>query len=226
MGLIATGSSPPLPAFAVPHKRGRLLIPASRRLLKPASDLLGAVRMLPVERAALEHALNRLRHVEPAAAHRRVERHDAMRARHSTRSGVLWPVRLSHTSNSCSGGRLCGRVKGIVRPACHTAQAAGVAARSCDGAGGGSSARIALRRSRSHGCRTALVPRAADCSRTWPVAGWNRVRILVVPPRMYSCGGGAGWPPGRHDTPECGTTWNGPASSSHQTESPSCAPSV
>src|SRR4051812_24173076 len=38
---------------------------------------------------------------------------------HSTRSGVLWPVRLSHTSNSCSGGRLCGKVKGIVKPACH-----------------------------------------------------------------------------------------------------------
>src|SRR3954465_7139922 len=143
---------------------------------------------------------------------------------HSTKSGVLWPVRLSHTSNSRSGGRLCGRVKGLVRPACHTAQAAGVAAGSCDGAGGGSSARIALRRSRSHGCRTALVPRAADCSRTWPVAGWNRVRTLVVPPRMYSCGWVAGWPRGRHDTPGCGTAWKGPASSSHQTESPSAAP--
>ena len=61
---------------------------------------------------------------------------------------------------------------------------------------------------------------------TWPVAGWNRVRILVVPPRMYSCGWVAGWPRGRHDTPGCGTAWKGPASSSHQTESPSCAPSV
>src|SRR6185369_10928689 len=54
---------------------------------------------------------------------------------------------------------------------------------------GGSSARIALKRSRSHGCSTALVQRGAGCSRTRPVAGWNRVRILVVPPRMYSCGG-------------------------------------
>src|SRR3954471_186443 len=43
---------------------------------------------------------------------------------------------------------------------------------------------------------------------------------------MYSCGWVAGWPRGCHDTPECGTAWNGPASSSHQTESPSCAPSV
>src|SRR3954463_4831625 len=48
--------------------------------------------------------------------------------RHSTRSGVLWPVRLSHTSNSCSGGRSCGRGKGIVKPACHTAHAARAAA--------------------------------------------------------------------------------------------------
>src|SRR3954464_2417613 len=76
MDQLATGSSPPLPAFAVPHKRGWLLIPVPRGLLKPASDLLGAVRMLSIERAALEHALNRLRHVEPAAAHRRIERHD------------------------------------------------------------------------------------------------------------------------------------------------------
>src|SRR4051795_3565072 len=99
---------------------------------------------------------------------------------HSTRSGVLWPVRLSHTSNSRSGGRSCGNVKGLVRPACHTAQAAGVAAGSCDGAGGGSSARIALRRSRSHGCRTALVPRAADCSRTWPVLRHDPVLAVLA----------------------------------------------
>src|SRR4051812_31950605 len=73
MGLVATGSSPPLPAFAVPHKRRRLLIPGARGLLKPTPDLCGAVRMLTVERAALEHALDRLGHVEPAAAHGRVD---------------------------------------------------------------------------------------------------------------------------------------------------------
>src|SRR4051794_35647694 len=89
MHRLATGSSPPLPAFAVPHKRGWLLIPAPRRLLKPASDLRGALRMLSIERAALEHALNRLRHVEPAAAHGRVERHDAMRAQPQHQLGRL-----------------------------------------------------------------------------------------------------------------------------------------
>src|SRR5215218_10734104 len=104
---------------------------------------------------------------------------------HSTSSGVLWPARLSHTSNSRSGGRSSGKVKDLVRPACHTAHAARVTAGSSEAFGTGSAARIALRRSRSHGCRTALVPRAAGCSRTRPDAGWNRVRILVVPPRMY-----------------------------------------
>src|SRR6187455_1605016 len=115
---------------------------------------------------------------------------------HSTKSGVLWPVRLSHTSNSRSGGRSSGRVKGRVRPACHTVHAARVTAGSSDEPGEGSAARMSLRRSRSHGCRTALVPRVADCSRTWPEAGWNRVRILVVPPRMYcrGCIHAAGWP--------------------------------
>src|SRR5215204_5815451 len=77
---LATGSAAPLPAFAVPDKRRGLLIPGARGLLKPAPDLVGAVRMLSIQRAALEHALNRLRHVEPAAAHGRVKRHDAMRA--------------------------------------------------------------------------------------------------------------------------------------------------
>ena len=85
----ATGASPPLAAFAVPHKRRRLFIPASCRLLKPAPDLLRAVRVLSIQRAALEHALDRLRHVEPAAADGRVERHDAMRAQPQHQVGRL-----------------------------------------------------------------------------------------------------------------------------------------
>src|SRR3954452_14894138 len=112
---------------------------------------------------------------------------------HSTRSGVLWPARLSHTSNSRSGGRSSGKVKDLVRPACHTAHAARVTAGSSEAFGTGSAARIALRRSRSHGCRIALVPRVADCSRTWPEAGWNRVRVLVVPrPGWIRAGAGPG----------------------------------
>jgi hypothetical protein len=89
MGLIATGSSPPLPAFAVPHKRGWRLIPGPRGLLKPAPDLLGAVRVLPVQRAALEHTLDRRGPVEPAAAHRCIERHNPMRAQPQHQVGRL-----------------------------------------------------------------------------------------------------------------------------------------
>ena len=89
MGSIAPGSSPPLPAFAIPDERSWLLVPAPRRLLKPASDLVWAMRMLPVERPALEHALDRLGHVEPAAAHGRVERHDPMRAQPQHQVGCL-----------------------------------------------------------------------------------------------------------------------------------------
>src|SRR3954467_11693910 len=57
MHRLATGSSP-LSTFAVPDKRGRLLIPALRGLLKPAPDLVWAVRVLSVQRAALENTLD------------------------------------------------------------------------------------------------------------------------------------------------------------------------
>src|SRR5215210_5907505 len=88
---------------------------------------------------------------------------------HSTSSGVLWPARLSHTSNSRSGGRSSGKVKGIVRPACHTAHAARVTAGASDAFETGCAARISLRRSRSHGCKTALVQRpAAAAPGPWP----------------------------------------------------------
>src|SRR3954469_8419696 len=71
---------------------------------------------------------------------------------HSTRSGVLWPVRLSHTSNSRSGGRSSGRVKGIVSPACHTFHAARGTAGSRAEADAGTCVRISLKRSRNRGC--------------------------------------------------------------------------
>ena len=171
MDLLAIGSAPPLPAFAVPDKRGRLLIPVPRGLLKPGPDLRGAVRVLSVQRAALEHTLDRPRPVEPAAAPG-VERGIPPCAHSlSPRSGVLGPARLSHTRRSRSGGRSCGPVKGIVRPACHPIPAARVTAGSRAGADAGPSGRISLRGSRSHGCSTAVVQRGAGCSRTRPVAG-------------------------------------------------------
>ena len=105
--------------------------------------------MLTVEGAALEHALDQFAMLSLAAAHGRVEGHNAMRAQPQHQVGRLVAGEVVSTSNSRSGGRSCGNVKGLVRPACHTAQAAGVAAGVLrDGAGAGGSARIALRRSR------------------------------------------------------------------------------
>src|SRR3954465_2455542 len=72
MDQLAPGSAPPLPAFAVPHKRGWLLIPVPRGLLKPAPDLVWAMRVLPVERPALEHALDRLRHSHGPVSPKRI----------------------------------------------------------------------------------------------------------------------------------------------------------
>src|ERR671912_2201270 len=89
MDLLLRAVPSPLSAFAVPDKRCRLRIPAARRLFKPAADLRRAVRMLPGQRPALEHALDRLRHVEPAAAHGRVERHHAMLTQPQHQLGCL-----------------------------------------------------------------------------------------------------------------------------------------
>src|SRR3712207_8274552 len=50
------------------------------RSLEPGADLGGAPRVLPVEGATLEDALDGLGHVEPTAAERGVERHDAVPA--------------------------------------------------------------------------------------------------------------------------------------------------
>src|SRR5215203_4447251 len=117
---------------------------------------------------------------------------------HSTRSGVLWPARLSHTSNSRSGGRSCGKVKGRVSPACHTAQAACVAAGSSEaverGASPGSrSGARAARDAAPHWCREppgAAAPglmRDETGSGSWSchrgcirAAGWPGVRAAAT----------------------------------------------
>ncbi len=49
-------------------------------LLEPDADLGRVLWVLAVERAPFEDALDGLGHVQPAAAERRVERHDAVLA--------------------------------------------------------------------------------------------------------------------------------------------------
>src|SRR3712207_7937454 len=59
------------------------------RSLEPGADLGGAPRVLPVEGATLEDALDGLGHVEPAAAERGVERHGAVPAEPEHHLGAL-----------------------------------------------------------------------------------------------------------------------------------------
>ena len=77
---IARLPSPPLPALAVPEKWRGLVIPGLCGLLEPGADLLRALRVLAVERASLEDALDGFGHVQSAAAKRCGERHDPVPA--------------------------------------------------------------------------------------------------------------------------------------------------
>ena len=65
--------SPSLPAFAVPEKGRGLPVPGLRGLLEPGANLRRALRVLAVERAPLENALDGLGHVQPTATERGVE---------------------------------------------------------------------------------------------------------------------------------------------------------
>src|SRR3954466_3025210 len=71
---------PPLAALAVPDKGGGLAVPGLSSLLEPSADLGGRLGMLARQGPALEDALDGLGHVEPTAAERRIERHNAVLA--------------------------------------------------------------------------------------------------------------------------------------------------
>src|SRR5881275_1472137 len=72
--------APSLAALAVPDKRCGLAVPGLGSLLEPGADLSGRLRMLAPQGPALEDALDGLGHVQPTAAERRIERHDAVLA--------------------------------------------------------------------------------------------------------------------------------------------------
>src|SRR5215218_5032348 len=89
-GVLFTGPlAPPLPALAVPEEGGGLAVPGLCGLLEPTADLGGAPRVLAVERAPLEDALDGLGHVQPTATERGVERHDAVPAQPDHHLGAL-----------------------------------------------------------------------------------------------------------------------------------------
>jgi hypothetical protein len=77
----ATQPQPSLPGalatpgtFASPHERGGMGIPTPGGLLEERHDLLGRFGMLSSQRAGFEQMLDRLCHVEPAAAKWRAQR--------------------------------------------------------------------------------------------------------------------------------------------------------
>ena len=185
----------------------------------------GSLRVLAVQRPPLEDPLDALGHVQPRPAQRRVQRHDPVGEQPQTNSGVLCPARLSSTSSIRNGGSSAGSVglidQALLPPLPRRPRRVGRRR-----AASGSAARMADSSRFSQGCSTAFGQVVAPSTRTRPSAGWNRVSTLAVPSRTYSCGCRAGSPSGRQDGPGCGTVWNGPASSSHQTASPSASPSA
>jgi hypothetical protein len=66
------------PAFAVPDERRRVLVPPSHRLFQPRDELVGRLGMLARQRAAVQDALEGLRHIEPGAGQGCIERQDAV----------------------------------------------------------------------------------------------------------------------------------------------------
>jgi len=83
------GAIPSCGALAAPFEGRRVAVPAARRRLQRGDDLRGRRRVRPLQGTALEDALDRLGHVQPAAAERRVERHDAVGAEPEDEGGRL-----------------------------------------------------------------------------------------------------------------------------------------
>src|SRR3954451_12018621 len=65
-------------ALAGPDEGGGVGVPAARGRFEPVDDVVRGGGGLPGQCTADEDALDRLGHVQPGAADRRVERHDAV----------------------------------------------------------------------------------------------------------------------------------------------------
>src|SRR3954471_20413415 len=74
---LAAACAPEL-ALAGPLEGGGVGVPAARRRLEPVDDVVRGGRVLAGERATDEDALDGFGHVEPGAAERGVQRHDAV----------------------------------------------------------------------------------------------------------------------------------------------------
>lgn len=76
--LIPTPLASAPPPFAIPDKGRGLAVPGTGRLLEPCADLAGSAWVVSIDGAAFENALDGFSHVQPTAAQRRVEGHDAV----------------------------------------------------------------------------------------------------------------------------------------------------
>ena len=101
---ISSALAPSLPTVAVPDKRRWVLVPGARGLFEPSADFGRGLWMLPRQGPALEDALDGLRHIQPAAAERGVERHHAVPAQphHHVRTLMAGEV-VPHQQQAQSG---------------------------------------------------------------------------------------------------------------------------
>src|SRR5215212_2823552 len=79
-GMVVALAAAPTPelALAGPLEGGGVGVPAAGGGFEPGDDVVRAGRRLADERAAGEDALDRFGHVQPGAAERGVQRHDAV----------------------------------------------------------------------------------------------------------------------------------------------------
>src|SRR5687767_14083680 len=72
------GALAALEALAVPDERSGVGVPARDRVIEPGDQVVLGLRLLSVDGAADDDPLDGFGHVQPRAADRRVERHDAV----------------------------------------------------------------------------------------------------------------------------------------------------
>src|SRR3954452_13860152 len=98
--------APSLVALAMPDKGCGLAVSGLGGLLEPSADLSGRLGMLARQGAALEDALNGLGHVQPTAAKRRIERHDAVLAQPYHHVGALMTGKIVAHQQQTQWGQL------------------------------------------------------------------------------------------------------------------------
>ena len=178
------GTDSTLPSFAVPDERSWVGVPASDRVLQPGDQLRHALRMLAIQGSPADDALDGLRHVQPRAAQRCVQRHHPVSEQPGDDRGTQVSGQIVPDQNQAEWWQW--QVWDMAQPGRPLRWLA--AGRCRRRTPPGSSARTWSSSCCSQGCKTAFGALGTPLARTSPVAGRNRVSNLAVPPRMYSCG--------------------------------------